>query len=68
MTSTNIKSFLIDDESDAQVEFEKLVGTAKIIAKYQAMITEEEPPDSDSSEEPFQFNISDQKAERIKKK
>jgi len=67
MTSTNIKSFLNDDEGDAQVEFEKLVGTAQIIAKYQSLIYKEEPPASDSSEEPFQFNISDQKAERIVK-
>ena len=67
MTSTNIKNFLIDDESGAQVEFEKLVGTAQIIAKYKALIYKEEPPESDSSEEPFQFNISDQKAARIVK-
>ena len=50
------------------MEFEKLVGTKAIVEKYQKLIYEEVMPPSDSSDEPFQFNISDEKARRIKKK
>ena len=46
-------------------EFEEMVGTKEIVAKYQKLIYEEEPPASDSSDEPFQFNMPDKKAKRI---
>ena len=68
MAST-FKSLIEDDETGALVEFEKLVGTQNIVKKYQKLIYEEDfPVESDSSEEPFQFNIDDAKADRINRR
>ena len=47
------------------LEFEKLVGTKAIVEKYQKLLHKEEPPQSDSSDEPYQFNVPRSKEERI---
>ena len=50
------------------LEFEKLVGTKAIVEKYQKLLYKEEPPQSDSSDEPYQFNVPMSKAERLRLK
>ena len=55
------------EDPGPHLEFERLVGTKEIVAKYQKMIYSEEPPQSDSSDEPFQFNLPDDKIDRLKK-
>ena len=53
------------EDPGPMTEFEEMVGTRQIVAKYQKLIYEEEPPPSDSSDEPFQFNLPDKTAKRI---
>ena len=50
------------------LEFEKLVNTKAIVEKYQKLLYKEEPPQSDSSDEPYQFNVPMSKAERLRLK
>ena len=45
-----------------------MVGTKAIILKYQKLLYKEQAPDSESSDEPFQFNLPEAKEKRLKKK
>lgn len=55
-------------DTGPMTEFEELVGTKQIVQKYQKLLYFEPPPQSDSSEEPYQFNLPMEKEERIEKK
>ena len=70
MATTARESLLVYpcEDPGPSTEFEELVGTRHIVAKYQKLIYQEKPPESDSSDEPFQFNIPDKKVVRIKAK
>ena len=56
------------EDPGPDLEFEKMVGTKQIVEKYQKLLYKEKPPDSDSSDEPFQFNLPTSKEERIKER
>ena len=60
----------VSDPTDPgpQVEFEKMCGTHLIVKKAQERIYKEPEPMSDSSDEQFQFNVTDSKAKRIKRR
>ena len=57
MRASIATSNIPNDDLGPYTEFEELVGTREIVAKYQKLIYQEEPPASDSSDEPFQFNV-----------
>ena len=56
------------EDPGPDLEFERMVGTKQIVEKYQKLLYKEKPPDSDSSDEPFQFNLPTSKEERIKER
>ena len=58
-----IEKMFVDPGPD--LEFEAMVGTKEIVAKYRELVYKEQPPDSDSSDEPYQFNVGKDKQDRI---
>lgn len=56
------------EDPGPDLEFEQLVGTKKIVEKYQKLLYKEKPIHSDSSDEPFQFNLPPTKEERIRQR
>ena len=49
------------------LEFERAVGTQRIVAKAQKLLYVEEAPPSDSSDEVFQFSLPEKKEKKLKK-
>ena len=56
------------EDPGPDLEYEAMVGTKKIVEKYQKLLYKEKPALSDSSDEPFQFNLPQSKEDRIKER
>ena len=65
MNPVTTAAMYLSDDPGPMTEFEEMVGTKHIVAKYQKLIYEEEPPTSESSDEPFQFNKPDEQIQKM---